>query len=154
MLKPILLVEDNPNDRELTLIALQSSNLANDVVVAKDGAEALDYLFRRNSFAERAQGNPAFILLDLRLPKVNGLDVLETIKADKQLQTVPVAVLTSSDKDTDLADAYQLGVNSYLLKPVALGSFVAAVTKLGLFWGVLNEPPPESLPFSPAPDKD
>lgn len=154
MLKPILLVEDNPNDRELTLIALQSSNLANDVVVAKDGAEALDYLFRRNSFAERAQGNPAFILLDLRLPKVNGLDVLETIKADKQLQTVPVAVLTSSAKDTDLADAYQLGVNSYLLKPVALGSFVAAVTKLGLFWGVLNEPPPESLPFSPVPDKD
>lgn len=154
MLRPILLVEDNPNDRELTLIALQRSNLANDVVIAKDGAEALDYLFRRNNFANRAQGNPAFILLDLRLPKMNGLDVLKTIRADEQLQTVPVAMLTSSDKDIDLADAYELGVNSYLVKPVVLSSFVAAVTQLGLFWGVLNEPPPDTLSFSPVADKD
>lgn len=154
MLKPILLVEDNPNDRELTLIALQRSNLANEVVIASDGAEALDYLFRRNAFADRDQGNPAFILLDLRLPKVNGLDVLKAIKADIQLQTVPVAMLTSSDKDADLDDAYKLGVNSYLVKPVVLGSFVAAVTKLGMFWAVLNEQPPETLSFAPQPDKE
>ncbi|MFK7699516.1 response regulator [Pseudomonas caspiana] len=153
MLKPILLVEDNPNDRELTLIALQRSNLANEVVIASDGAEALDYLFRRNAFADRDQGNPAFILLDLRLPKVNGLDVLKAIKADIQLQTVPVAMLTSSDKDTDLDDAYKLGVNSYLVKPVVLSSFVAAVTKLGMFWAVLNEQPPGTLSFAPQPDK-
>lgn len=153
MLKPILLVEDNPNDRELTLIALQRSNLANEVVIAKDGAEALDYLFRRNAFADRDQGNPAFILLDLRLPKVNGLDVLKAIKADAQLQTVPVAMLTSSDKDLDLKDAYKLGVNSYLVKPVVLSSFVAAVTKLGMFWAVLNEQPPGALSFAPLPDK-
>lgn len=144
MLKPILLVEDNPNDLELTLLALERSQLANDVVVVRDGAEALDYLFRRNSYAERAQGNPAVLLLDLKLPKVDGLEVLEQIRKSAVLRSIPVVMLTSSREEPDLDRAYQLGVNAYVVKPVEFKEFVGAISDLGIFWAVLNEPPPGS----------
>lgn len=144
MLKPILLVEDNPNDLELTLLALERSQLANDVVVVRDGAEALDYLFRRNSYAERAQGNPAVLLLDLKLPKVDGLEVLEQIRESAVLRSIPVVMLTSSREEPDLDRAYQLGVNAYVVKPVEFKEFVGAISDLGIFWAVLNEPPPGS----------
>lgn len=144
MLKPILLVEDNPNDLELTLLALERSQLANDVVVVRDGAEALDYLFRRNSFADRAQGNPAVLLLDLKLPKVDGLEVLEKIREAEELRSIPVVMLTSSREEPDLDRAYQLGVNAYVVKPVEFKEFVGAISDLGIFWAVLNEPPPGS----------
>ncbi|WHS60533.1 response regulator [Pseudomonas sp. G2-4] len=145
MLKPILLVEDDPKDLELTLFALERTQLANEVIVVRDGSEALDYLFCRNAFAHRARGNPAIVLLDLKLPKVDGLGVLETIRADEVLQSIPVAMLTSSQLDTDLTRAYELGVNSYVVKPFQLIEFVEAVAKLGMFWAVLNEPPPGSV---------
>ncbi|MBA1290585.1 response regulator [Pseudomonas japonica] len=144
MLKPILLVEDNPNDLELTLIALEQSQLANEVVVVRDGAEALDYLLRRGAYADRAEGNPAIVFLDLKLPKVDGLGVLEAIRTTEGLRTVPVVMLTNSNMETDLGRAYELGVNAYVVKPVEFKSFVAAVSELGMFWAVLNEPPPGS----------
>ena len=144
MLKPILLVEDNPNDLELTLLALERSQLANDVVVVRDGAEALDYLFRRNGYAERAQGNPAVLLLDLKLPKVDGLEVLEQVRESAILRSIPVVMLTSSREEPDLDRAYQLGVNAYVVKPVEFKEFVGAISDLGIFWAVLNEPPPGS----------
>src|SRR4051794_7787963 len=118
MLKPILLVEDNPNDLELTLIALERSQLANEVIIARDGAEALDYLFARGEFAQRAQGNPAVILLDLKLPKVDGLEVLDQIRQSATLKSVPVVMLTSSKEEQDLLRSYELGVNAYVVKPV------------------------------------
>jgi CheY-like chemotaxis protein len=145
MLKPILLVEDDLHDLELTLIALERTNLANEVIVVRDGSEALDYLFRRNAFATRPEGNPAIVLLDLKLPKVGGLDVLEAVRADPLLQSIPIAMLTSSQMDSDLARAYELGVNAFVIKPIALKEFMQAVTDLGMFWGVLNEPPPGSV---------
>lgn len=148
MLKPILLVEDNPNDLELALIALERSQLANDVVVVRDGAEALDYLFRRNSYADRQEGNPAVLMLDLKLPKVDGLEVLESIRKTKALRSIPVVMLTSSREEPDLDRAYQLGVNAYVVKPVQFKEFVSAITDLGVFWAVLNEPPPGSLRFA------
>lgn len=141
MLKPILLVEDNPNDLELTLLALERSQLANEVVVVRDGAEALDYLFRTNGFAKRAQGNPAVLLLDLKLPKVDGLEVLEKIRQTEELRSIPVVMLTSSREEPDLDRAYQLGVNAYVVKPVEFKEFVGAISDLGIFWAVLNEPP-------------
>jgi len=145
MLKPILLVEDNPKDLELTLIALERSQLANDVIVTRDGVEALDYLFGRNAYAGRPAGNPAVVLLDLKLPKVDGLEVLRTIRADPTLKPVPVVMLTSSNEESDLLKSYQLGVNAYVVKPVEFKDFVAAISDLGIFWAVLNEPPPGSL---------
>jgi CheY-like chemotaxis protein len=145
MLKPILLVEDNPKDLELTLIALERSQLANDVIVTRDGVEALDYLFGRNAYAARPAGNPAVVLLDLKLPKVDGLEVLRTIRADPTLKPVPVVMLTSSNEESDLLKSYQLGVNAYVVKPVEFKDFVAAISDLGIFWAVLNEPPPGSL---------
>jgi CheY-like chemotaxis protein len=145
MLKPILLVEDNPKDLELTLIALERSQLANDVIVTRDGVEALDYLFGRNGYAGRPAGNPAVVLLDLKLPKVDGLEVLRTIRADPTLKPVPVVMLTSSNEESDLLKSYQLGVNAYVVKPVEFKDFVAAISDLGIFWAVLNEPPPGSL---------
>lgn len=145
MLKPILLVEDNPKDLELALIALERSQLANNVVTVRDGVEALDYLFRRNEFAHRIAGNPAVVLLDLKLPKVNGLEVLKTIRASEELKSVPVAMLTSSLEEPDLKRAYELGTNSYIVKPVKFQEFVSAIAGLGVFWAVLNEPPPNSL---------
>ena len=144
MLKPILLVEENPNDLELTLLALERSQLANEVIVVRDGAEALDYLFRRNSHADRPQGNPAVLLLDLKLPKVDGLEVLEQVRDSADLRSIPVVMLTSSREEPDLDRAYQLGVNAYVVKPVEFKEFVGAISDLGIFWAVLNEPPPGS----------
>jgi len=144
MLKPILLVEDNPNDLELTLIALAKSQLANEVVVVRDGAEALDYLHRRGEFRERAVGNPAVILLDLKLPKVDGLEVLKEIRETEALKSIPVVMLTSSKEEQDVVRSYELGVNAYVVKPVDFTEFVRAIADLGIFWAVLNEPPPGS----------
>lgn len=148
MLKPILLVEDNPRDLELTLHALERSQLANEVIVLRDGAEALEYLLRRGAYAERSDGNPAVLLLDLKLPKVNGLEVLETVRADPNLRSIPTVMLTSSREEPDLLRAYELGVNAYVVKPVDFKEFVTAISDLGVFWAVLNEPPPGSLRLS------
>lgn len=144
-LKPILLVEDSPNDIELTLAALAENHLANEVVVVRDGAEALDYLRRRGIFKLRAQGNPAVILLDLKLPKVDGLEVLREIKQDPALRAVPVVMLTSSREEQDLTRSYNLGVNAYVVKPVEFTQFADSIKELGLFWAVINEPPPGSI---------
>ena len=145
MLKPILLVEDNPNDLELTLVALERSQLANEVIVLRDGAEALDYLLRLNQYHDRVTGNPAVMLLDLKLPKVDGLEVLKTIRETEELRSIPVVMLTSSREEPDLQRAYALGVNAYVVKPVEFKEFVSAISDLGIFWAVLNEPPPGSL---------
>jgi CheY-like chemotaxis protein len=141
-LKRIVLAEDNPNDVELTLAALADINLANEVVVVRDGAEALDYLFRRNQYAQRPPGNPAVLLLDLKMPKIDGLDVLRALKADEQLKTIPVVMLTSSREEQDLVSSYKLGVNAYVVKPVDFRAFIDAVRQMGAFWAVINEPPP------------
>lgn len=141
----ILLVEDDPKDVELTLTALEDYNLANEVVVARDGQEALDFLYCRAQFSTRSQENPAVILLDLKLPKVNGLEVLQQIKSDEHLRMVPVVVLTSSHQEKDMMRSYQLGVNAYVVKPVDFHEFVNAVKELGVFWAVVNEPPPGSV---------
>jgi CheY-like chemotaxis protein len=143
-LKPILLVEDNPHDLELTLVALERGRLVNEVVVARDGAEALDYLHKRGPYQGRPDGNPAFILLDLKLPKVDGLQVLESIKSSVELRQVPVVMLTSSREEQDLIRSYRLGVNAYVVKPVGFQEFMEVVQEVGGFWAVLNEPPPGS----------
>ncbi|MFA6055010.1 MAG: response regulator [Thermodesulfovibrionales bacterium] len=141
-LKSILLVEDDPKDIELTLGSLEEYNLANEVFVARDGAEALDYLYRRGQFADYPSGNPAVILLDLKLPKIDGFEVLKTIRSDERLKFIPVAILTSSREHNDLIQGYKLGVNAYIVKPVDFHQFTDAIKKLGIFWAVLNEPPP------------
>jgi CheY-like chemotaxis protein len=141
----ILLVEDDPKDVELTLMALGEYNLANEVVVAADGEQALDYLYYRGHFIRRARENPAVLLLDLKLPKVNGLEVLQQIKTDENLKMIPVIVLTSSHEETDLVTSYKLGVNAYVVKPVDFHEFVNAIKQLGVFWAVINEPPPGSV---------
>jgi CheY-like chemotaxis protein len=148
-LKRILLVEDNPKDLALTLAAFEETHLANEVVVARDGQEALDFLRRQGAHADRGDGNPAVVLLDLKLPKVDGLEVLAAIKADEQLRNVPVVMLTSSREETDLARSYKLGVNAYVVKPVSFPEFVRALKELGLFWAVLNQPPPGTVRRSP-----
>jgi CheY-like chemotaxis protein len=145
MLKPILLVEDNPRDLELALIALEKSQLANEVIVHRDGAEALDYLMRRGAYEGRPEGNPAVMLLDLKLPKVDGLEVLKAIRETPELRSIPVVMLTSSNEEPDLQQAYAQGVNAYVVKPVEFKAFVSAISDLGVFWAVLNEPPPGSL---------
>ena len=144
-LKRILLVEDDPKDVELTLTGLSEYNLANEVVVAHDGEEALDYLYRRGDFASRANGNPAVVLLDLKLPKINGFEVLEQVRAEENLKMIPVVVLTSSHEERDLVASYKLGVNAYVVKPVDFHQFVNAVKELGVFWAVINQPPPGSV---------
>ena len=144
-LKPILLVEDSTNDIELTLAALEENHLANDVVVVRDGAEALDYLYQRGIFKLRGRGNPAVVLLDLKLPKVDGLEVLRTIKEDPERKCIPVVMLTSSREEQDLARSYNLGVNAYVVKPVGFAEFLKSIRELGLFWAVVNEPPPGSV---------
>ncbi|HEY0060612.1 MAG TPA: response regulator [Telluria sp.] len=144
MLKPILLVEDNPNDLELTLIALEKSQLANEVIIARDGAEALDYLRASGEHASRQAGNPTVVLLDLKLPKVDGLEVLKVIRSTPALKSIPVVMLTSSKEEQDLLRSYELGVNAYVVKPVDFEEFVRAIADLGIFWAVLNEPPPGS----------
>ena len=145
LLKPIVLVEDNPNDLELTLIALEKARLANEVIVLRDGEEALEYLCCSGRWELRQKGNPAVVLLDLKIPKRNGLEVLQLIKHDPELKSVPVVILTSSREEPDLARAYELGVNAYVVKPVSFTHFVKAVQDLGGFWAVLNEPPPGSI---------
>jgi two-component system response regulator len=151
ILKRILLVDDSPRDTELALDALAQHNLANEVVALRDGAEALDYLYRRGQFADRAAGNPAVVMLDLKMPKVDGIEVLRQIKGDPQLKMIPVVVLTSSREEQDLVTSYQLGVNAYIVKPVQFQEFVGAVKIVGAFWAVVNEPPPGSQrPSRPA----
>jgi len=145
----ILIVEDDPNDVELTLTALAEYNLANEVVVTRDGAEALDYLYSRGSFAERSTDNPAVLLLDLKLPKVDGLQVLKQIKSDENLRMIPVVVLTSSREERDMVASYRLGVNAYVVKPVDFHEFVNAIKELGVFWAVINQPPPGSIRRGP-----
>ncbi|MGV3711267.1 MAG: response regulator [Gemmatimonas sp.] len=145
MLKPILLVEDNPKDLELTMLALEKTNLANEVVSIRDGVEALDYLLRRGEHADREAGNPAVILLDLKLPRIDGLEVLQQIKSNDDLRTIPVVMLTTSREESDLARSYKLGVNAFVVKPVALHEFMDAIRDLGVFWAVLNETPPGSM---------
>jgi CheY-like chemotaxis protein len=144
-LKNILLVEDDPRDVELTLAALDGHKLANKVTLARDGEEALDYLYLRGNFESRPGGNPIFVLLDLKMPKVTGMEVLRQIKADPQLRAIPVIVLTSSREQPDLNECYTLGVNAYVVKPVDFGEFMAAVKELGIFWAAINEPPPNSM---------
>jgi CheY-like chemotaxis protein len=141
----ILLVEDDPKDVELTLTALEEYKLANEVVVTRDGEEALDYLYRRGNFTTRSTDNPAVLLLDLKLPKVDGLEVLQQIKADAKLKLIPVVVLTSSHEEKDMVASYKLGVNAYVVKPVDFHEFVNAVKELGIFWALVNEPPPGSV---------
>ena len=144
-LRRILMVEDDARDVELSLTALEQYNLANEVVVVGDGEEALDYLYQRGKFKARASGNPAVLLLDLKLPKVDGLEVLQQIKTDDRLKMIPVVVLTSSREERDMVASYQLGVNAYVVKPVDFHAFVNAVKELGIFWALINEPPPGSV---------
>jgi CheY-like chemotaxis protein len=144
-LKRILLVEDDPRDVELILESLGDYNLANEVVVARDGEEALDYLYHRENFKARPNGNPAVVLLDLKLPKVNGMEVLRQIRSDNKLKMMPVVILTSSREEKDWVESYKLGVNAYVVKPVDFHEFVKAVKDVGAFWAVVNEPPPGSI---------
>ena len=141
----ILMVEDDPKDVELTLTALEEYNLANEVAVTRDGEEALNYLYHRGEFKTRPDGDPAVILLDLKLPKVDGLEVLKQLKSDGKLRMIPVVVLTSSKEEKDMVASYKLGVNAYVVKPVDFHEFVNAIKELGVFWAIINEPPPGSL---------
>lgn len=140
--KRILLVEDSEHDIELTLAALEAHNVANEVDTARDGAEALDYLYRRGAFANRSNELPVVVLLDLKMPRVDGLEVLRQIKADPELKRIPVVMLTSSREEQDLVRSYELGVNAYVVKPVNFGQFMDSVKQLGCFWAVINETPP------------
>lgn len=148
-LKSILLAEDSAKDVELTLAALAEHNLANEVITVSDGAEALDYLYCRGGFERRMKGNPAVVLLDLKMPKVDGLEVLKAVKSDPQLKTIPIVILTSSREEADLFRSYQLGANAYVVKPVDFKRFMEAVKEIGAFWAVLNEPPPGSIRTAP-----
>jgi DNA-binding response OmpR family regulator len=141
----ILMVEDDPKDVELTLTALEEYNLANEVIVTRDGEQALDYLYCRGEYKTRSGGNPAVMLLDLKLPKVDGLEVLKQIKSDGELRMLPVVVLTSSKEEKDMVASYKLGVNAYVVKPVDFHEFVNAIKELGVFWAIINEPPPGSV---------
>jgi two-component system, response regulator len=139
----ILLVEDNPDDEELTLLSLRKNNLAHDIVVVRDGVEAIEFLFGNGQYAGRNVADvPTVILLDLKLPKLDGLGVLKRLRADERTRTLPVVVLTSSSQDADVIASYNLGANSYVRKPVEFGAFVEAVSSLGLYWVLLNRPPP------------
>ena len=141
----ILMVEDDPKDVELTLTALEDYNLANEVVVTRDGQQALDYLYCRGEYQTRSKDNPAVMLLDLKLPKVDGLEVLKQVKSDEDLRVIPVVVLTSSKEEKDMVASYKLGVNAYVVKPVDFHEFVNAIKELGVFWAIINEPPPGSV---------
>jgi two-component system response regulator len=140
----ILLVEDNPDDEELTLLSLRKNNLAHDIVVVRDGVEAIEFLFGNGQYAHRDVSHvPTVILLDLKLPKLDGLGVLKRLRAEERTRTLPVVVLTSSSQDADVIASYNLGANSYVRKPVEFGAFVEAVSSLGLYWVLLNRPPPQ-----------
>ena len=141
-LRRILLAEDSANDVELTIAALGDHGLVNQIDVVRDGAEALDYLYRRDAYAGRTPGNPAVLLLDLKMPRVDGLEVLRQIKGDQRLKTIPVVMLTSSREEGDLIRSYELGANAYVVKPVEFGDFMSAVRQVGGFWAVVNEAPP------------
>ena len=141
-LRPILLVEDSPADIELTLAALRRTQLANEIVVVRDGAEALDYVFAEGAFAARRPGAPAVVLLDLKLPKIDGLEVLERIKRHPKFRSIPIVMLTSSREESDIVRSYENGVNSFVVKPVDFNAFFAAIRDLGVFWAVVNEPSP------------
>ena len=138
----ILMVEDDPRDVELSLTALEEHHLANTIVVVRDGEAALDYLYCRGAFTDRAKGHPSVVLLDLKLPKVDGLEVLRRIKSDTTLATIPVVVITSSREEQDMVSSYKLGVNAYVVKPVDFHEFANAIKELGIFWALINEPPP------------
>jgi CheY-like chemotaxis protein len=144
--KRVLLVEDSPNDAELTMEAFEQTGLANEVVWVRDGRAALDYLLQEGPFAHRPPGLPAVVLLDLKMPKVDGLQVLEQVKNNPNLKAIPVVMLTSSREEADLARSYGLGVNAYVVKPVGFTEFIKALKELGLFWAVVNQPPPGSIP--------
>jgi len=146
--KKILVAEDDENDAELILKALERYNIANEVIVVEDGAEALDYLHRCGDYKARAEGNPILVLLDIKMPRVDGLEVLREIRADERLKMIPAVILTSSRQEGDLLASYQLGVNAYVVKPVDFNEFVEAVRELGVFWLMVNEPPPGSVPGS------
>jgi len=148
----ILLAEDDPRDVELILRALDEYNLANEVVVVSDGEQALDYLKRRGAYSERPGGSPAVVLLDIKMPKVDGLEVLRQVKNDERLRVIPVVVLTSSREQQDLVESYRLNVNAYVVKPVDFHDFVNAIKELGLFWAVINEPPPDDSSLGVVPD--
>lgn len=141
-IRPILLVEDSPRDLELTLAALEKCQLANEIVITRDGAEALDYLSSAGAYQNRQAGDPAVVLLDLKLPKMDGLDVLERVKRDDALRHIPIVMLTSSREEQDLVRSYELGVNAFVVKPVEFTEFFKAIQDLGVFWALLNEPPP------------
>lgn len=141
-LRQILIAEDDPRDEELTLAALDEYNLANKVFVVHDGEETLDYLYYRGKYQDRSPGNPVAVLLDLKMPKVNGLEVLKIIKSDENLKTIPIIVLTSSRETPDLTECYKHGVNAYVVKPVDFTEFMRAIKQLGIFWAAVNEPPP------------
>jgi CheY-like chemotaxis protein len=145
----ILLVEDDPRDVELTMTALGEYNLANEVVVLRDGQQALDFLYCQGEFSDRPNEHPAVMLLDLKLPKIDGLEVLQQVKSDERLKLIPVVVLTSSHEEKDKMRSYTLGVNAYVVKPVDFHEFVNAVKELGIFWAVVNEPPPGSMKKAP-----
>ena len=149
--KNILLVEDDPRDVEMTLAALEDNQRPDKIIVVNDGAEALDYLYRRGKFVGRVGANPAVVLLDNKMPKVNGLEVLKVMNADEALKTIPVVVLTSSRETPDLLEFYKHGVNAYVVKPVSYAEFMRAVQQLGVFWGTVNEPPPHVDGEQPAP---
>lgn len=153
-LKRILLVEDDPMDMELTLTALEEKNLANEVFVVHDGEEALNYLYCRGRFRMRAPGNPVVMLLDMKLPKVDGLEVLRQMKRDERLKMIPIVMLTSSREERDIVESYKLGVNAYVVKPIDFQDFVSAVKEIGLFWAVVNEPPPISYTTAASPQED
>jgi len=145
-IKRILLVEDDSMDVELTLSALSEHSLANEVVVARDGVEALDYLYHRGAFSRRPVGNPILILLDLKMPRLDGLQVLRQLKADEQMRLIPIVVLSSSRESIDLKECYRLGVNAYVVKPVRFTEFVDAVRQTGVFWALINQPPLNPIP--------
>jgi CheY-like chemotaxis protein len=142
MVKRVLFVDDSERDTELALEAFAEYRLCNEVIVVRDGVEALDYLYRRGEFAEREEGLPSLVLLDLKMPRLSGIDVLRAIKGDPALRSLPVVIMTSSREEQDLATCYQLGANAYVVKPVKFQSFVEAVRQLGMFWMMVNEPPP------------
>jgi CheY-like chemotaxis protein len=145
VLRRILLVEDDPKDVELTLAALAEHKLANEVAVARDGVEALDFLYRRGAFEKRPAGNPVVILLDLKMPRMDGVSVLQQIKADEALRLIPVVILTSSRESQDLESCYRLGVNAYVVKPVRFSDFMDGIKQTGVFWALVNQPPPDPV---------
>jgi CheY-like chemotaxis protein len=149
-LRPILLVEDNLDDVELAVAALKKNNLANEIAVARDGGEALDYLQRRGKFQSRAGGQPLVIFLDLKMPRMDGLELLRHLKNDAELKVLPVVMLTSSREEVDLVKSYQLGINAYVVKPVGFQQFLEVIKQAGMFWTTLNESPPERAANPPA----